>query len=307
MRRFELDRLTDFSDASLLAEIRRVAAEIGSDVITEAAFDKRAKVSSSTVRRRFGGWEAALEAAGLRDRYGGPSLTAKLKRQDGRRMSDEDLVNELRRVGDRLGVEELTQADFNSHSSISSKTIITRLGSWHLALQRVGLRLSIRGRRHSEEEYFENLLTVWTHYGRQPKYREMDSWPSTIPAGAYEAKWGGWTKALVAFVDRANRDVDPLGSQSAPSVEVASPALVSEAEGPGTAEKRKIPLGVRYDVLKRDRFRCVLCGRSPATHVGVELHVDHIWPDSKEGPATHDNLRTTCADCNIGKGNKIEE
>jgi hypothetical protein len=47
-----------------------------------------------------------------------------------------------------------------------------------------------RGRRYSDDNYFENLLAVWTQYGRQPTYGEMDQPPSSIPFGAYEAKWG---------------------------------------------------------------------------------------------------------------------
>lgn len=33
---------------------------------------------------------------------------------------------------------------------------------------------------------------------------------------------------------------------------------------------------LRYDILKRDGFRCVICGRT--ANDGVKLHVDHIIP-----------------------------
>lgn len=62
--------------------------------------------------------------------------------------------------------------------------------------------------------------------------------------------------------------------------------------------------GMRYDVLKRDNFKCVLCGMSSKD--GAILHVDHIIPISKGGKTEMNNLRTLCEKCNIGKSNKIE-
>ena len=67
---------------------------------------------------------------------------------------------------------------------------------------------------------------------------------------------------------------------------------------------RSIPKGLRYDILRRDGFKCKICGRSAAD--GIKLHVDHIIPFSKGGKTTPSNLRTLCQECNIGKSNKIE-
>ena len=63
--------------------------------------------------------------------------------------------------------------------------------------------------------------------------------------------------------------------------------------------------GLRYDVMKRDGFRCVLCGRGADN--GVKLHVDHILPVSKGGKTVMNNLRTLCSDCNLGKSDKYDE
>ena len=62
---------------------------------------------------------------------------------------------------------------------------------------------------------------------------------------------------------------------------------------------------MRYDILRRDGFKCVRCGRGSAD--GVKLHVDHIVPVSRGGKSTMDNLQTLCEDCNCGKGNKYLE
>ena len=70
-------------------------------------------------------------------------------------------------------------------------------------------------------------------------------------------------------------------------------------------ERRLVTASLRYDILKRDQFRCCICGRS-AQQDGVTLHVDHIVPVSKGGKSTPENLRTLCASCNIGKSDKLE-
>lgn len=70
-------------------------------------------------------------------------------------------------------------------------------------------------------------------------------------------------------------------------------------------EHAKVTRAMRYDVLRRDGFRCVKCGRGRED--GVKLHVDHFKPVSRGGKSVMDNLQTLCEDCNCGKGNKYEE
>ena len=61
---------------------------------------------------------------------------------------------------------------------------------------------------------------------------------------------------------------------------------------------------LRYDILRRDGFRCQICGATAQD--GVKLHVDHIIPVSKGGKTEPSNLRTLCDRCNLGKSDKIE-
>ncbi len=62
---------------------------------------------------------------------------------------------------------------------------------------------------------------------------------------------------------------------------------------------------LRYDVLKRDNFRCTICGRTAAD--GIKLHVDHVMPVAKGGKTEMNNLRTLCNQCNSGKSDKWDE
>ena len=58
---------------------------------------------------------------------------------------------------------------------------------------------------------------------------------------------------------------------------------------------------MRYEVLRRDGFRCRACGMAPAEDP-VVLHVDHVVPVALGGSNSPSNLQTLCATCNFGKG-----
>lgn len=69
-------------------------------------------------------------------------------------------------------------------------------------------------------------------------------------------------------------------------------------------ERAKLSDSLRYDVLRRDGFKCQICGAT--AQEGAKLHVDHIIPVSKGGKTELSNLRTLCDRCNLGKSDKIE-
>ena len=159
--------------------------------------------------------------------------------------------------------------------------------------------MSEKARRYSDDECYENLVVVWTHYGRKPTEDEMRLPPSVVGPTAYTNRWRTWRRALAAFV--AWTEVE----QPAQVVAVAS--VVSTAPQPATKavaveDRHEIPLRLKWKVHLRDRFRCVACGRSPAAVLGVELHADHITPWADGGKTVLENLQTLCKDCNLGKG-----
>lgn len=69
-------------------------------------------------------------------------------------------------------------------------------------------------------------------------------------------------------------------------------------------ERSLMTPSLRYEILKRDNFKCQLCGSTAQD--GVKLHIDHIIPVSKGGHTTASNLRVLCDRCNLGKSDKFE-
>ena len=63
------------------------------------------------------------------------------------------------------------------------------------------------------------------------------------------------------------------------------------------AVQRKIS---RRALFARDGWRCVYCGTSTG-----RLTLDHVIPRSKGGDSTWENVVTSCAPCNLRKGNRL--
>lgn len=67
------------------------------------------------------------------------------------------------------------------------------------------------------------------------------------------------------------------------------------------AKRKGLGKKTRFEVFKRDGFKCQYCGRCAPE---VVLHADHISPASKGGAADMMNLVTACIDCNLGKSDR---
>jgi hypothetical protein len=211
---------------------------------------------------------------------------------DNRNSSNEELLNDLKRVAVEIGKDKVTIDEYNERGRFHSTTLTRRFGNWFKALDRAGLSKT-RNLNLTEEELFENLEHAWISIGRQPRYDDMIAPHSKYSAGTYENRFGSWRSALERFVIavNTNRPTDEgAGSPTAPELR-------------RRRTKRDPNWRLRFLVMRRDNFKCVSCGRSPSTHPNLILEVDHVRAWDKEGETVMENLQTLCQQCNGGKGN----
>ena len=125
------------------------------------------------------------------------------------------------------------------------------------------------------------------------RYQEMTKPFSKFCSGTYEKRYGSWRQTLERFVEYINiEDVETEKS------------LVTTAEITSKHKtKRDINWRLRFLVMRKDNFKCVACGRNPASDSEIILHVDHILAWDKGGETVYENLQTLCSICNIGKSN----
>jgi Homing endonuclease associated repeat/HNH endonuclease len=217
------------------------------------------------------------------------------------------VLDELKRVAEAQGYVEFGKRHFDASNAtgISASTVVRTYGSWskaiaslRLALQEHGVTLKRRTRSpFTEQKLFDELERIWRQLGHRPSRNEWEAAEPRISYNTYQRHFNGWVNACLAFIEHK------MGAPiHADTDEAVAPDEATEVAIP--QRSRSIPLKTRLDVLGRDNFRCVLCGGSPATDVGVVLYLDHMKPFSKGSTHDLENLRTLCADRNLGKSNR---
>jgi hypothetical protein len=208
----------------------------------------------------------------------------------------EEFIEDIRAVAKKLNKNSLTTREYDKYGKFRSRTIFRRFDSWLQVLELAGLEKSTKNGTTIEDLY-ENLEEVWQKLGRQPRFREMEKPLSRYGIKAYILKFGSWRNALESFIKFVNQL--PENKTEVIKVKKQASSLVEKLH----KTKREISWRMRFVVMQRDNFKCQICGRSPATNVGVILHIDHIYPWSKGGETVIENLQTLCSQCNIGKSN----
>lgn len=288
------------SKEKIIKDIIRVDTLLNKEILTKADYLKYSKVSTNTINKYFGSWHDALVACGLSNKSNFRIPSSKQKSQESKFLSNDDILKELISTAKRLGKQTITMKELNENSIlISGSTVSNRFGGWKNGLKLAGLNVANLGKRYSDEECFNNLCNVWNHYGRQPTSEEMRKKPSLVGPKAYTARWGSWIKALECFTKIVNSS-----SGSSKKIEVIDIPKNNKKRTVRSEDKRDIPIGLRYKVLTRDNYKCLICGDNPSTNPKCKLHIDHIKPFSKGGKTKIDNLRTLCDKCNLGKSDK---
>ena len=290
------------SDEELLQDLIRVAKALGKDCLSIDEYRSNGgKYHPSTITHRLGGWINALKKCGL-----SPSNY----QINHRGVSIDDMINDLNAVAKKLGKETFTSSEYSKYGKYSIDIYLRKFNTWNEALNAGGLIPFDHplggGKKNKVSEYscLEEIERLWVELGRQPTTTDIKNGMSKYSLHTYERRFGSWRKALEFFVDYMNGIKEVEVSDNFDDTQ-RKPDQIQPSESTTITHrtKRDINLRMRFMVMKRDDFKCCLCGRSPATTPGLELHIDHIIPWSKGGETVIDNLQTLCSDCNLGKSN----
>ncbi|MGB9587379.1 MAG: homing endonuclease associated repeat-containing protein, partial [Armatimonadota bacterium] len=183
-----------YSDEKLLAELCRVTEVVQKPTITCRDFTEHSKIGTATVERRFGGWRAALERAGLGRKR--PIVVSDVHTDLWpRKWPDEVLLDEVRRVATLVDGPVLKTTDFTRLAGVSATTVAKRFGGWQAALERAGVGHLHSGqspRRYSDQELLEEVRRVAKLVGKPSLGRKDFTLHSTIPGSALTRRFGGW-------------------------------------------------------------------------------------------------------------------
>lgn len=222
----------------------------------------------------------------------------------------EKIIAELESVAKIFNYLDFSYREFDKHADISADTARSHFGTWFKAkealrehLKKKGVKLKPRRFRqqYTEKALFDEMKKIWHHLGHRPSAREWEKSDARISSATYQERFGGWANACLKFIEyKMGRAI--ITDDKIPYVTTYKRIPIEQEI---EKDKRTIPLGIRLKVLVRDNFRCVFCGKSPATDIGTKLHIDHIAPFSKGGKSMLENLQTLCEECNLGKSDRV--
>jgi len=257
----------DVSREELLTELQNLSNRLGRSP-TREELASMSKYSAEPYKYEFGSWNDALRAANL----------PVVKRA---RLTEDELLDELRRVADKLG-ESPSVAQMATIGQIYPSVYIKRFGSWNNAVETAGLDPTPQPTRIERETLLIELQEIIDSVGDVPTAGEFEE-HSEYSQGPYHREFGSWNEAIRALGYEPRY---PRGG---------------EAEyryyGPNWQSKRESRIEI-------DHYQCQRCGISRADHYDKydqDLSVHHIRRlrefNSYENANTLTNLITVCTEC----------
>jgi len=324
-----------FSDDSLIRELQAIAGSLGRTPTSDEV-DEIARHPSDFYASRFGGWNEAIQAAGL-------ETTQQLG------ISKEDLLNELRRLDSRLP-RSPKRADMIEKGEYGKDPYVRQFGSWSGALCEARIDpCQMPASEINREELIEEVNRLAKELGRTPRSEDMAELGRYSPR-PYDAKFGCWNAAVRqaghvptgkwrVSEDELRDEIHRLHevTDRIPTLEDLEqqgeygPKPYYRVFGSWTSALRDCGMTpfcdrererVRYDYgpnwqeqrekrLEKDSYECQACTLSQKKHIeqyGKGLHIHHITPFKKfgaEGERDYkranrvSNLVTLCLPCHV--------
>ncbi|OFX15684.1 MAG: hypothetical protein A2Z18_03525 [Armatimonadetes bacterium RBG_16_58_9] len=283
MRR-RLDVFRSYPDEAFLVEAQRVAGLVGKPVLTSGDFTKHSGIPASIVRRRFGSWRVLLERAGLEDMYsaeaGGAPLATRFV------YSDEELLEEVRRVAELAGKPVLLQKDFREYSRIAPGIFRQRFGGWRAVLEQAGVGHAYsggQGVRYSDKELLEEVRRVAELAGKTVLTQENFQDQSRISLATLSRRFGSWRAVLeqagvghaYSGATAARYSDEELLEEVRRAVELAGKPVLMQQEFQKYSEVSHGTLTYRFGkwraVLERAGVGHAYCGKPSKKHSDEEL------------------------------------
>jgi FAD/FMN-containing dehydrogenase len=183
-----------YSDGEIIDHIRRLAN--GDTPPTCVEFDADpAAPAHRTVRKWFGSWNAAVEAAGFeaRTQYG----------RAAQGWSDDEILDHIRRLAD--GDTPPTGVEFDADDDAPARrTATNHFGSWNAAVEAAGFEpRAPRGHRYDADELLDWLVAHRCELGAWPTISTLAAWPGP-GACPYQRVFGSLAAAIEAAEEVAS-------------------------------------------------------------------------------------------------------
>ena len=180
------DPTTSVPDTDLLAELHRLADEVGR-IPTIPQMNERGEYAASTYQNHFGSWSAALDEA-----FDDTS-------EAGARVSNNELLKELQRIGEEYRSPPRFE-DMRRHGSHRARTYTHRFGSWDDALTAAGFEP--RGsHKIPTADLVADLQRLRDELGEPPSSTDVVE-QGEYGLATYQRRFGSWAETVATvFAD----------------------------------------------------------------------------------------------------------
>lgn len=179
------------------------------------------------------------------------------------------------------------------HMATSEDVLRRCFGSWSNALAEVDAE-AVKSPKASLDYLIDYYMAVWDYESENtfaprlaPTEIRFDDYNKIsgkkVNIYTYVRRWGLWSD----FKNLMSRYQQGLASKDD-----------VKKEANKTQNDDHIPGKIYQFVLKRGKYKCEYCGKSPVQD-NVKLHVHHVVPRSKGGVSNDpENLKVLCSQCN---------
>lgn len=127
------------------------------------------------------------------------------------RLTDDDIIEELKRVAAYYGNRRFTRHEFDAVAKSCKGTVVLRnFLSWDAALDATGLTLApYRKSRRDKipvDELLSELARVWEMLGHRPSQTEWENSGAKFSYTTYKTRFGGWLIACSALIADSRPD-----------------------------------------------------------------------------------------------------
>lgn len=307
---------------ALLTELHRVAGKLGTSPSSNE-MDEHGFISASCYSRRFGGWNAAKEEAGLAE-------VTPWERKE--KLSESELISSLRDLADEIQ-KVPAASDMNEHGPHSVGVYQERFGSWEAARRAAGFESPNRHKIQSHE-LLQEIKRLHEELGRTPTENDMHV-NGKYTNSVYFNRFGSWNAALEKVGLTLNQEfgtAKEVDCARCGETVVRTPSKLEATENSFCSRECFYDWTRKTDArsgennhmwkgggdpyygtnwhqqrearLEQDGYECRVCGMTNSEHhreYDASLHVHHIRPlrefDDPCEANDLNNLVTLCHSC----------
>lgn len=172
---------------NLISDLLSVANDLSKNKVTMVEYKELGKYPITWFTHVFGSWTSAIEEAGL-ERTRSVNIA---------NIPEKEFIDDLVRVSKLLKKDSVTKAEYDSYGKFSQSSVIKRVGSWTLAIQKAGLRdlTCVASIELSEEEYLSDIQCVANDLGVTQLYKEEYLSNGKHSLNSIRKKFGEWDVA----------------------------------------------------------------------------------------------------------------